>query len=90
MLKAFLFKHGLSLKELKKINHDLEKLATLARENGLHEKVCLIHVLHFAATYKDKEFEYRTRKKKTFPPIDLLTKEIKVLQAVVFDKLWEC
>jgi hypothetical protein len=90
MLKAFLFKHGLSIKDLKKINHDLEKLATLARENRLPEKVGLIHVLHLAATYKDKGFEYRTRKKLTFPPIDLLTQEIKVLQSAVFDRLWEC
>lgn len=90
MLKAFLFKHGLSIKDLKKINHDLEKLATLAREKGLPEKVGLIHVLHLAATYKDKGFEYRTRKKLTFPPIDLLTQEIKVLQSAVFDRLLEC
>lgn len=90
MLKAFLFKHGLSIKELRKINHDLEKLATLAREKGLPEKVGLIHVLHLAASYKDKGFEYRTRKKLTFPPIDLLTQEIKVLQSAVFDRLWEC
>lgn len=90
MLKAFLFKHGLSIKDLKKINHDLDKLATLAIENGLPEKVGLIHVLHLAATYKDKGFEYRTRKKLTFPPIDLLTQEIKVLQSAVFDRLFEC
>lgn len=89
MLKAFLYKHDLSINYLIKINHDLEKLATLAREKSLPERVKLDHILHLATTYKDKSFEYRTRKKKTFPPIDLLTEEIKTLQSAVFDRLWE-
>jgi hypothetical protein len=89
MLKAFLYKHGLSINDLRKINHDLEKLATLAREKSLPERVKLDHILHFATTYKDKSFEYRTRKEISFPPIDLLTEEIKTLQSAVFDRLWQ-
>jgi hypothetical protein len=88
MLKAFLYKHGLTISSLKKINHDLGKLASLARAKGLPEKVRLEKIIHLADTYKEKGFEYRTRKKKTFPSIDHLTEEIKILQAVVFDRLW--
>ena len=89
MLKAFLYKHGQSISDLREINHDLEKLASRARVKGLPEKVRLDHILHLAVAYKDKGFEYRTRKKKTFPSIDLLTEEIERLQSAVFDVLWE-
>lgn len=90
ILKAFLFKHGLSVKELRKINPDLGRLASLAREKGLPERIGLTHVLHLAVPYRDKGFEYRARKKLTFPPIDQLTQEVKALQSAVFDKPWEC
>ena len=89
MLKAYLYKHGQTINDLRKINHDLEKLVTRAREKGLPEKVKLNHVLHLAGAYNDKSFEYRTRKKKSFPPLDLLTEEIERLQSAVFDRLWE-
>ena len=78
MLKAFLFKHGVSINELKKINHDLEKLVWHARKKGLAEKVHLQKILELAETYKDKSLEYRTRKKKTFPSLELLQKKSKV------------
>ncbi len=89
MLKAFLYKHGQSINDLKKINHDLGKLASRAREVGLPETVQLDQLLLLAAAYKEKSFEYRTRKRKTFPSLDLLAEEIRKLQSAVFDRLWE-
>lgn len=87
MLKAFLHKNGLSIDELKKINHDLKKLIYLAKEKGLPENVHLEQVLQLADAYKNKSFEYRTKKRKTFPNLDLLTEEIEGLQSAVFDKV---
>lgn len=89
MLKAFLYKHGQTISDLKKLNHDLEILASRAREAGLSEKVQLDQILHLAGAYKEKTFEYRMRKRKTFPSLDLLTVEIESLQSAVFDRLWE-
>lgn len=89
MLKAFLHKNGQTISDLRKVNHDLKKLASLAREAGLPEKVQLDQILHLAVAYKEKSFEYRTRKRKTFPTLDLLTVEIERLQSAVFDRLWE-
>jgi len=89
MLKAFLYKHGQTISDLRKINHDLEKLAARAREKGLPEKVQLTQTLHLAGTYKEKSLEYRTRRRATFPSLDLLTEEIEKLQSAVFDKLRE-
>lgn len=89
MLKAFLYKHGQTISDLRKLNHDLEKLASRAREAGLPEKVQLDQILRLAGAYKEKSFEYRTRKRKTFPSLDLLTVEIERLQSAVFDRLWE-
>lgn len=89
MLKAFLHKHGKTTSNLKKLNHDLEKLASSARELGLPEGVQLDQILCLSATYKEKTFEYRTRKRKTLPNLDLLTEEIERLQSAVFDRLWE-
>ena len=89
MLKAFLFKHGQTISGLRKINHDLEKLASLAREIGLPEKVQLTQISSLASVYKDKSFEYRTRTKMMLPNLDLLIAEVKSLKSTVFDKLWK-
>ncbi|MDP2162389.1 MAG: hypothetical protein Q8K02_18055 [Flavobacterium sp.] len=86
-LKAYLYKHGLNIKDLREIGHNLEKLVTLAKGNGLSEKVKFEHILHLANTYKDKNLEYRKIKKASFPPAHLLTEEIKALQYAVFDKI---
>ena len=89
MLKAFLFKHGQTISGLRKINHDLEKLASLAREIGLPHKVQLTQISSLASVYKDKSFEYRTRTKMMLPNLDLLIAEVKSLKSTVFDKLWK-
>ena len=85
MLKAFLYKHGQSISDLKKINHGLGKLASKARAVGLPEKVQLDQTLLLATTYQEKSFEYRTKKRKTLPSLDSLTEEIGKLSAAVFD-----
>ena len=41
MLKAFLVKSGFSVSELKKLNHDLQKIVASARRNGFPETVHL-------------------------------------------------
>jgi len=87
MLKAYLYKHDLSIKDLTNIRHDLKKLIKLAKEKGFPEKVKLNHILDLANTYKDKKFEYRKEKNESLPPIDLLTEEIKSLQSAVFDRV---
>jgi len=89
MLKAYLYKHGQTISDLKKLNHDLGRLASCAKEAGLSEKVQLVQVLLLAGAYKEKSFEYRTRKSKKLPSLDLLTVEIERLQSAVFDRLWE-
>jgi len=87
MLKAFLCKHGQTISDLRNINHDLKKLSSLARKKGLHEEVQLVQIALLADSYNEKSFEYRTRKKKTFPSLDHLTEEIVKLQSAVFDRL---
>jgi hypothetical protein len=89
MLKAYLYKHGQTITDLKKINHDLKKLSSLARAKGLPEKVQLDQIDLLADTYNEKGFEYRTKKRKTLPSLDHLTEEIEKLQSAVFDRLWE-
>lgn len=87
MLKAFLYRHGVTIPELRKIGHDLEKLVTVSEEKGLPKTVSLNQIRQLAEIYRNKSLEYRERKKKTFPDIDLLTKEIEALQSAVFGKI---
>lgn len=89
MLKAYLFKRGQTINDLRKINHNLAALVSRAREAGLSNTVSLEHLLKLAGEYKEKSFEYRTRRKKTFPTISLLIEEIEILQAAIFDELCE-
>lgn len=89
MLKAYLYKHGETIRDLKKLGHDVEKLASRAREAGLPDKVLLDQILHLAAAYREKSFGYRTRRRRTFPSLDLLTEEIDRLQSAVFESLSE-
>ena len=51
MLKAFLYKRGQKIDDLKKINHDLEKLVSRARELGLPEKVQLNQILDLSVAW---------------------------------------
>jgi len=87
ILKAFLYSHGVTIPELKKMGHDLEKLATASREKGLNKTVSLNQIRQLAEHYRDKSLEYRERKKKNFPNLELLIEEIKALQTVVLGKI---
>lgn len=89
LLKAYLHKCGESIGDLKKLSHDLEKLASRAREVGLPDRVLLDQILHLAAAYREKSFEYRTRRRRGFPRTDLLNEEIERLQSAVFERLAE-
>lgn len=86
-LKAFLKQRGQSIDELKRIGHNLEELVKQAMKTGLTKNTSLSNVIQLSTTYKDKNFEYRTRKNKNFPQLDLLLKEIEHLQSVVFEHI---
>ena len=87
MLKAFLYGHGVTMPELKKMGHDLGILVTTSIEKGLPKTASLNQIRQLAEIYREKSLEYRERKKETFPNIGLLTEEIKALQAAVFEKI---
>jgi len=87
-LKAFLFKHGKSIKYLRKINHDLGALVAEVREEGLNDNVCLEQIGCIAGEYEQKSFEYRTNKTKSLPNMNLMIEEVEKLQEVVLDYTW--
>ena len=87
MLKAFLYKHGKTIGQLKKSGHDLKELIRLSIDSGLPESVNIKQILRLSDAYNNKRFEYRTRDFKRFPNLDLLTQDIKLLQSIVFDRI---
>lgn len=89
MLKAFLYKTGQTLKDLREFNHDLKALATRAIECGLPERTQLTQILSLADMYTQKSFEYRTKKRKLFPSLEALADEVGTLQSVVSDRVSE-
>lgn len=89
MLKSFLFKHGESIKTLKRYSHNLKLLVKRARKKGLPDSVSIKHIQSFADTYGRKHTEYRQKQSLTFPPLDLLLQEIGILQSHVFNHITE-
>lgn len=89
MLKSFLFKHGESIKTLKRYGHDLKSLVKRARKKGLPVNVSIEHIKSFAETYEHKHTEYRQKQSLSFPPLDLLLQEIVRLQSHVFSHVAE-
>jgi len=89
MLKSFLFKHGESIKSLKRYGHGLNYLVKRAREKGLPVNVSTEHIRSFAVTYALKHTEYRQKQLLTFPPLDLLLQEIGSLKSHVFNHVAE-
>lgn len=93
LLKSFLYKKGMSIKELRdknKFGHDLAKLSTCARGKGLKPSVALKHISDLSVIYKDKQTEYRKYRKTglvEFPPLDLLFEEVSTLQNHVFNHI---
>jgi hypothetical protein len=89
LLKAFLFKQGAPITDLKKMSHDLKKLVACAKEKGLPDVLHLQQILGLAEIYISKRFEYRKRKREELPNIDLIAEEIINLQSIVFDFIFE-
>ena len=87
LLKSFLCDRGTSISELKKIGHDLEKMIQQARSLGFPPELLVENLLLLAPTYRDKNFEYRTRRRKSFPDAELLLREIKKINAFVFQQI---
>lgn len=90
MLKSFLFKHGDTIEILaKRYGHDLKLLVKRARSKGLPSTVSTEYIQSFASTYTRKRTEYRQKRFRTFPPLDLLLLEIKRLHSYVFNHVAE-
>lgn len=87
LLKAFLYRRNVSIPQLKKAGHNLERLVGMAKENGLPNTLSLPGISQLATAYGRKELEYRTHSRKTFPNLDLLIEEIVYLSSVVFDTI---
>lgn len=80
-LKSFMFKKDVSLEDLKKIGHNLNKLITKSHELGLPEFICLRKL---SPIYSKKSLEYRRRKKESFPSAEALFSEVQQLHSLVF------
>lgn len=87
-LKNYLFDHGETPATLKKIGHDLDKLIMQAMNHGLSKKLSVRAIRALAPIYREKELEYRKRKRQTFPNQQYLIEEIEALQRAVFDKIF--
>jgi hypothetical protein len=86
LLKSFLVKHGVSLKDLKcKFGHNLAKLIQRARELGLPESVSLTALQELSKNYTPKDTEYRQLVAATYPSRDRLLNELRVLESQVFN-----
>ncbi|UAA37872.1 hypothetical protein KIH87_14380 [Paraneptunicella aestuarii] len=83
-LKSFLFKRGMSLKELRKIGHDLFELLDKAKNHGIQD---FNSIRSLSPIYKSKKLEYRQRNIESFPPIDNLILEVKELHLMVFESI---
>jgi len=91
--KAFLYKNGSTIKELKDIvGHDLEKALKMARDNGIGEYLSIDAAYESAVKslnkyYSTKELEYMSATTKTFPLLmdvkDVVKKTINSLFAVL-------
>lgn len=87
-LKSYLFDHGETPSSLKKIGHDLDKLVERAINHGLSNKLSVRAINALAPIYREKELEYRKRKRQTFPDQQDLIEEIKSLQSAVFNRIF--
>jgi len=88
LLKSLLHKHGVSLKDLKdnKIyGHNLSKLVKQAKAMKLIGSEALHSVEAFSKTYSSKHTEYRQNVAMQFPSLDSLMREVRELEAQVFD-----
>jgi hypothetical protein len=85
LLKSFLFRHGVSVDDLKhKLGHNLAELIRRARTLGLPESVLLTHLQELSKNYAPKNTEYRQLVDTSYPPRDLLLTELRLLEHQVF------
>jgi hypothetical protein len=90
LLKSFLFKRGDKIDDLRKrYGHNLKFLLRRARIKGLPLKISTEHLQNFSGAYARKRTEYRQKRQLCLPPMDLLLREVQVLQAAVFDHVTE-
>lgn len=87
LLKSFLYSCGETVKDLKAINHDIEKLMLHAKQLGLSENAKFCNIKSLSSAYMNKTFEYRVKRMEEFPSIDLLITEVLSLQSAVFERL---
>lgn len=85
-LKSYLFKKNISIKDLRKVGHDLNSLLGKAHEFGLKS---FPSIRDLSPIYNAKKLEYRQRSRETFPSVDSLIEEISKLQSIVFDHVCE-
>lgn len=86
-LKSYLFDHGETPASLKRLRHDLDKLMECALSRGLSKQISLGAIASLAPIYRDKELEYRKRKRQSFPDRQDLIHEVHALQSAVFNKM---
>lgn len=94
--KGFLFRCGVTLKELKRVGHDLQKALNLAKDKGICNYLCIdaayeTVVQRLNKYYFTKEFEYMTNTEKTFPLLmdvkDIVYRTINSLFTVLTEHL---
>lgn len=85
-LKSYLFDHGEKPANLKRFRHDLDKLIESAQSHGLSKQISVAAIASIAPIYRDKELEYRKRKRQSFPDRQDLIKEVQALQSAVFNR----
>ncbi|MDO8328976.1 MAG: hypothetical protein Q7T36_00720 [Fluviicoccus sp.] len=89
MLKAYLYKKGRSIGELKGVGHNLEALLEFSKSTGqqLPFKTNCIEAL--ALNYKTKKLEYRAKTRLQLPNREDLINECRQLQSAVFENIFE-
>ena len=88
LLKSFLYKKGIAIKDLtKEYGHDLKKLVKATRSYGLSGTVPLDHVEALSKHYKAKNIEYRQLIASQYPPRDFLLAQVQALERQIFSHI---
>ena len=88
LLKSFLYKKGIGLKDLtREYGHNLEKLAKAARSHGLSGTVPLDHIEGLSKHYNAKSIEYRQLIAAQYPPRDFLLAQVQALERQIFSHI---
>ena len=88
LLKSLLFKHGVTLDDLKfKFGHDLAKLIRRVKKLNLAGSISLAQLLALSKIYEPKKTEYRQLVATSFPSRESLLVELRILEREVFSQL---